>query len=70
MKHDPKILLEQMAALQEYAENVLGEECTVCLYSDGSMMLETPVTYEKHGRGFGFDTFDELERKLPRHIKK
>lgn len=53
-------LEEQIALLGEFVTEQLGEECSVALYSDGSVMVETEVTADRAGHGFGFDSLEEL----------
>ena len=50
---------EQMKLLGEFVEGQLGEKCSVCVYQDSSCMVETDA-----GRGFGFDSLDELINKV------
>jgi len=57
-------LEEQVKLLGEFVEGQLGEPCTVSLHSDGSVSVETEVTPERNGRGFGFDTLEDLIDKI------
>jgi len=53
-KLDLLFLESQLAALKEIADDALGEECTISLYSDGSLSVETATT------GRAFNTVREM----------
>jgi len=57
---DLQSIEEQVKLLGEFVQDQLGEPCSVALYSDGSVMVETEVTPDRAGRGFSFETLSEL----------
>ena len=60
-------LEEQKKLLGEFVEEQLGEECSVCVWQDGSVMVETKVSYVRSGRGFGFDDLKDLVDRIGDH---
>jgi len=55
---DLLFLESQLSALKKIADDALGEECTISLYSDGSLSVETANT------GRAFDTVREMISRI------